>query len=66
MVELHLTFEYGLMWLPLHHDNVSLRFHFEHKAETVLTHFQTDKRIRRICAHLVLKQLHCGALCSLK
>lgn len=25
MVELHLAFEYGLMQLPLHHDNVSLR-----------------------------------------
>ncbi len=57
MVELHLAFEYGLMQLPLHHDNVSLRLHFEYKFKVALMRSQANRRIRRICTHLVLSKM---------
>lgn len=56
MVELHLSIKFDPEVDNMHHDNVSLRLHFGHRPKAILTRFQTAKRIRRICTHLVLRK----------
>lgn len=60
MDELHWVFERGLVLLPHHHDNVSLRLHFECRSEVVLTRWSTNRGISWICTHPVLTMIKPG------
>jgi hypothetical protein len=42
-----------------------LCFDFEHELRTVLTRLKTNRRIRRICTHHVLRDIRAGRVTKL-